>query len=70
MLFIENIGQGGFRYLSDEIFVVDDWNKVQLRFSDDRSQEVLGRICYREAPADDNRFSVIDSFYSPQTSNW
>ena len=69
MLFIENIGQGGFRYLSDEKFVVDDWNKVQLRFSDDRSREVLGRICYREALVDDNRFSVIDSFYSLHKSN-
>ena len=70
--YIENIGKGGFRFLSDEKFELDDRVQVQLRFPDHHSQEVLGRICYSEALDADKTaygFSVIDGFYSLHTSN-
>ena len=65
--YIENIGKGGFRFISDMEFELEDRVQVLLRFPDDNSQEVLGRICYSD-PADDEKiaygFSVIDGFYS------
>ena len=65
--YIENIGKGGFRFLTDVEFELEDRVQVLLRFPDDHSQEVLGRICYSE-PIDDGKtaygFSVIDGFYS------
>ena len=70
--YIENIGKGGFRFLSDETFELEDRVLVLLRFPDELSQEVSGRICYCEALDDDNTaygFSVIDGFYSLHTSN-
>lgn len=65
--YIENIGKGGFRFLTDMEFELEDRVQVLLRFPDDHSQEVLGRICYSEPIDDDNiayGFSVIDGFYS------
>jgi hypothetical protein len=65
--YIENIGKGGFRFISDIEFELEDRVQVLLRFPDDHSQEVLGRICYSE-PLGDGKiafgFSVIDGFYS------
>lgn len=69
--YIENIGKGGFRFLSDIRFELEDRVQVLLRFPDNHSQEVLGRICY-----DDDQgnglvaygFSVIEGFYSLNTS--
>jgi hypothetical protein len=65
--YIENIGKGGFRFLTDVQFELEDRIQVLLRFPDDHSQEVLGRICYSE-PADEGMtaygFSVLDGFYS------
>ena len=65
--YIENIGKGGFRFLSDVKFSLEDRVQVLLRFPDDHSQEVLGRICYCDR-LDENMvaygFSVIDGFYS------
>lgn len=64
---IENIGKGGFRFISEMPFELDDRVKVLLRFPDEFSQEVLGRICYREENTQDHiayGFSVIDGFYS------
>ena len=65
--YIENIGKGGFRFLSDVDFALEDRIQVLLRFPDDHSQEVLGRICYCDR-LDENMvaygFSVIDGFYS------
>ena len=65
--YIENIGKGGFRFISEVGFELEDRVQVLLRFPDDHSQEVLGRICY-STPIDDKTtaygFSVIDGFYS------
>jgi hypothetical protein len=64
---IENIRKGGFRFLSDEKFELEDRVQVRLRFPDDRTQQVLGRICYSEKIDGDKTayiFSVIDGFYS------
>lgn len=70
--YIENIGKGGFRFISDVRFELEDRVQVLLRFPDDHSQEVLGRICYSDV-IDDNTmaygFSVIDGFYSLLASN-
>ncbi len=67
-LYIENIGKGGFRFISDIEFSLEDRVQVLLRFPDDHCQEVLGRICYSEETLDTNTmaygFSVIEGFYS------
>ena len=65
--YIENIGKGGFRFLSDAIFELEDRVQVILRFPDEYSQEVLGRICYSDETESGMiayGFSVIDGFYS------
>ncbi|VAW51836.1 hypothetical protein MNBD_GAMMA06-2052 [hydrothermal vent metagenome] len=65
--YIENIGKGGFRFLSKIKFNLEDRVQVLLRFPDDHSQEVLGRICYSEQFGDGELaygFSVISGFYS------
>lgn len=65
--YIENIGKGGFRFISDVNFELEDRVQVLLRFPDDHSQEVLGRICYSDSLDDGTMaygFSVIDGFYS------
>jgi hypothetical protein len=64
---IEHICKGGFRFLTEEKFELEDRVQVQLRFPDEHTQEVLGRICYSDAIDDDRTaygFSVIDGFYS------
>ena len=69
---VQNIGKGGFRFISDIKFELEDRLQVLLRFPDDHSQEVLGRICYSEAIDDETfayGFSVIDGFYSLYVSN-
>ena len=51
---------------------MEDRVQVLLRFPDDHTQKVLGRICYSEAIDDIDTaygFSIIDGFYSPHTSN-
>jgi len=71
--YIENIGKGGFRFISDVMFELEDRVQVLLRFPDDHSQEVLGRICYSEETLDKNTmaygFSVIDGFYTLAASS-
>lgn len=65
--YIENIGNGGFRFISDVAFELEDRVQVLLRFPDDHSQEVLGRICYSDKVDDKQTaygFSVIEGFYS------
>ncbi len=65
--YIENIGKGGFRFISDVEFELEDRVQVLLRFPDDHTQEVLGRICYSDSIDDGSMaygFSVIDGFYS------
>ena len=64
--YIENIGKGGFRFISDITFELEDRVQVLLRFPDDRSQEVLGRICYSDKIENGKvayGFSVIEGFY-------
>ncbi len=65
--YIENIGKGGFRFISEEKFDLEDRVQVLLCFPDNHSQEVLGRICYTDNLGDNKfayGFSVIDGFYS------
>ena len=65
--YIENIGKGGFRFISEVQFELEDRVQVLLRFPDDYAQEVLGRICYSEERDDAQiayGFSVIEGFYS------
>ena len=69
---VEEICKGGFRFYSNVDLVLEDRLRVQLRFPDDRSQQVLGRICYSDVIDDDMTaygFSVIDGFYSLQASS-
>jgi len=66
-LYVENIGKGGFRFISNVSFNLEDRVQVLLRFPDGYSQEVLGRICYNEeldAGETAYGFSVIEGFYS------
>ena len=69
--YLENICKGGFRFISDVNFELEDRVQVLLRFPNDYSQQVLGRICYSDEI--DNKqtaygFSIIDGFYSLQIS--
>ena len=67
-LYIENISRGGFRFHAALDLHVDARIKVLLRFPDERSQEVLGRICYSVKSEEDDTtaygFSVVEGFYS------
>ena len=69
--YIENIGKGGFRFISDFDFSLEDRVQVLLRFPNGYSQEVLGRICYSER-LDNGQFafgySVMEGFYSLKAS--
>lgn len=69
--YIENIGKGGFRFISDRTFELEDRVQVLLRFPDNHSQEVLGRICYSEKVDDEKTaygFSVLNGFYMLRSS--
>ncbi|MCG6938948.1 MAG: PilZ domain-containing protein [Gammaproteobacteria bacterium] len=65
--YLENICKGGFRFIAEENFELEDRIQVLLRFPNDHAQQVLGRICYCDE-IDNTRtaygFSVIDGFYS------
>ncbi len=68
--YIENIGKGGFRFLCDVNFELEDRVQVLLRFPNGYSQEVLGRICYKEKAGSYQiayGYSVIEGFYSLQS---
>ena len=69
--YIENIGKGGFRFLSDVNFELEDRVQVLLHFPDGHSQEVLGRICYKEKAGNYQiayGYSVMEGFYSLKPS--
>ena len=69
--YIENIGKGGFRFLSDASFELEDRIQVLLRFPEGNSQEVWGRICYVEAAENGKSaygFSVTKGFYKLQAT--
>lgn len=64
---LENIGKGGFRFVTDVSFELEDRVQVLLHFPDEHSQEVLGRICYSDTQENNLTaygFSVLDGFYS------
>jgi len=70
--YVENIGKGGFRFITDISFELEDRVQVLLRFPDGNTQEVLGRICYGDKITKTESaygFSVIRGFYSiPKTA--
>lgn len=70
--YIENISQGGFRFISNLRLEIEDRMKVLLRFPDGRSQEVLGRICYCDPTQGEHNFaygfSVLEGFYALSAS--
>ena len=69
---IEDICKDGFRFYSNIDLELEDRLVVQLRFPDDHSQQVLGRICYSDVIDDDITaygFIVIDGFYSLHAVN-
>lgn len=65
--YLENICKGGFRFITEDNFELEDRMQVMLCFPNAYAQQVLGRICYCDE-VDDIRtaygFSVIDGFYS------
>jgi hypothetical protein len=71
LYYLENIYNGGFRFVSDVDFELEDRVQVLLYFPDNHLQQVLGRICYCDE-VDNNLtaygFSIIDGFYSLQAS--
>jgi hypothetical protein len=66
--YIENISRGGFRFVAEIDLEIDSRLQVLLRFPDEHTQEVLGRICYSNAVPEGSGvaygFSVIEGFYS------
>lgn len=66
--YIENISRGGFRFIASIDLEIDSRLQILLRFPDERTQDVLGRICYCDAAVEGDGiaygFSVIDGFYS------
>ena len=64
---LENICKGGFRFISDFDFKLEDRLEVMLHFPDDYSQKVFGRICYIDDVDNEHKaygFSILDGFYS------
>ena len=64
---LENICKGGFRFVSDHGFELEDRLEIMLTFPDDYSQKVFGRICYIDEVDSERKaygFSVLDGFYS------
>ena len=66
--FIENISKGGFCFVADIELEIEDRIKALLRFPDQHSQEVSGRICYCNDVEGGTGyvygFSIMDGFYS------
>lgn len=64
---LEHICKGGFRFITDQGFDLEDRLQVTLTMPDTSTRAVLGRICYSDM-IDDNRalygFSVLKGFYS------
>jgi hypothetical protein len=59
--------------MSSKEFEIDSRLQVILRFPDERTQEVLGRICYCDTEVEGEAkaygFSVLDGFYSLVSSD-
>ena len=64
---IENISKGGFRFQCSIALELEDRVHASLAFPDGRSQDVFGRICYREqlmgGEGNAYGFSIIQGFY-------
>jgi len=63
---IENISKGGFRFVTSKRFQLEDRIKVKIIFTDGRSQETFGRICYCNEDEENGNyaygFSIINGF--------
>lgn len=63
---IENISKGGFRFVTSRRFELEDRIKARITFTDGRSQETLGRICYRNEDESSGTFaygfSILNGF--------
>jgi hypothetical protein len=63
---IENIGKGGFRFVTSKRFELEDRIKARIIYADGRTQETIGRICYcNENESSDELaygFSIISGF--------
>lgn len=74
---LDNISKGGFRFISDINFELEDRIQVILKFPDNTIKDVLGRICYcenGEAGDEGNKdaakaygFSILVGFYELNT---
>lgn len=64
---IENISKGGFRFHASAALELEDRVHARLTFPDGRTQDVFGRICYREMLESDELvaygFSILQGFY-------
>ena len=63
---IENISKGGFRFVTSMRFELEDRIKAMIIFTDGRTQETMGSICYCNED-EKNRdyaygFSIINGF--------
>jgi len=63
---IENISKGGFRFITSKRYELEDRIKAKIIFTDGRSQETFGRICYCNKDEKNGDyaygFSVINGF--------
>ncbi len=63
---IENISKGGFRFVTSMRFELEDRIKAKVFFTDGRSQETIGRICYCNEDEYSSEyaygFSIINGF--------
>jgi hypothetical protein len=63
---IENICKGGFRFVTSKRFELEDRITVKIIFTDGRTQETFGRICYCNEDEQNGDyaygFSIINGF--------
>jgi len=63
---IENISKGGFRFVTSQRFELEDRITAKIIFTDGRSQEAFGRICYCNEDEENGDyaygFSIINGF--------
>jgi hypothetical protein len=63
---IENISKGGFRFVTSKRFELEDRIKARIIYTDGRSQETIGRICYCNEEQDSDEyaygFSILNGF--------
>ena len=63
---IENISKGGFRFVTSQRFELEDRIKARIIFTDGRTQESMGRICYCNEDSDAGNFaygfSILNGF--------